>query len=98
MQQSRWRQPAWATPTALAVAWATMIGYGSLLPLQFDVAGFLARHDGLVAAAQAWLASPTWRLVDGRVSQLGVPAWQSDLLLNLLLYIPLGLLVRWALM
>jgi hypothetical protein len=98
MQHLRWRQPMWAAPWVLTLSWAGAIVYGSLLPWQFDVAGFVAGHEGPAGAVWAWLSSPTWRGLDGRLSSLGVPAWQSDLVLNLGLYVPLGLLVRWALM
>jgi VanZ like protein len=71
-----------------------MLVYGSLLPGGFDLSGFTAEAGGTWPAVLAWITSPRWVPAVAEVSSLGVPNWVSDLVLNLLLYGPLGVLLR----
>jgi len=83
------RHPLWANPRVLAGVCLLLITYGSLLP--FDL------H--LPSGAEGWrlaLASPQWVEADGPTSSLGLSASVSDLLINLLLYVPLGVLLRFS--
>ncbi|MCG8510648.1 MAG: VanZ family protein [Rhodospirillales bacterium] len=90
-----WQRPWWTKPAALAVAWLLPVIYGSLLPFDFDLAAAVDQHGGVLSALFAILTSPRWVWV-GNTSPHGVPQLTADLLLNLALYIPLGVLFRLA--
>lgn len=89
-----WRRPGWLRAPLLACVWAGLVVYGSLLPFGMDVGGAIDRAGGVLPAIQAWALSPTWVHVVAETSSLGVPNWLSDLVLNLLMYGPLGVLLR----
>ena len=78
----------------LGLVWLAMLVYGSLLPWGFDFQGFAAEAGGTWPAVLAWITSPRWVPTAAEVSSQGVPNWVSDLVLNLLLYGPLGVLFR----
>ena len=83
------RHPLWANPRVLAGVCLLLIAYGSLLP--FD----LHLPTG-VAGWRAVLTAPRWVAAQGPTSALGLSASASDLLINLLLYVPLGVLLRFS--
>lgn len=89
-----WRRPGWLRAPAMALAWAGLVVYGSLLPWGMDFGGAVGRAGGVLPAIAAWLLSPAWVPAVAETSSLGVPTWASDLVLNLVLYGPLGVLLR----
>lgn len=89
-----WRRPGWLRAPLLALLTAGLLVYGSLLPWGFDVSGHVSSAGGVWPAVWAWLSSPRWIAGTADVSSYGVPVWVSDLVLNLLLYGPLGVLLR----
>lgn len=91
-----WQRPWWTTAPALAAGWALLLIYGTLLPFDLDLAAWLARHDTAAEAVVAGMTSPRWIAYDGRASDLGVTVAVSDLITNLALYFPLGVLLRFA--
>ncbi|QQE11016.1 VanZ family protein [Planctomycetota bacterium] len=77
-------QPIWVRRWMLAVACGLLVAYGSLIPFEFE-------------AFKGWfefICSPSWQQMSWSRSSLGVPAWVSDWAVNVLLYVPLGLLLR----
>lgn len=94
MLPALWRRPRLLRAPLLGLVWMAMLIYGSLLPLGFDIQRFVAEAGGAWPAVSAWLTSPGWVPAATEVSSQGVPAWVSDLVLNLLLYGPLGVLLR----
>lgn len=74
---------AWTHPWLLAGAVLVALVYGSLIPFEFS---------GL-----SNLALPRLVAMPAGQSALGVPYAVSDLLINILLYLPLGLTLRFAL-
>jgi len=87
------RRPQRRSPCrALALAWAGLVLYGTLLPFELRPG---AAPDG---ALLAWLAdvltAPRWFTPGGQASALGVSALASDLAVNLALMFPLGMLLR----
>jgi VanZ family protein len=92
-----WQRPWWTTPGALALGWAVLLVYGTLLPFDLAAGAWIERHGGFGPAVLAWLTAPGWVAATGPTSRLGVPAWASDVAANLVLYLPLGVLLRLAL-
>ncbi|WP_432799264.1 VanZ family protein [Poriferisphaera sp. WC338] len=86
-------RPFWLRPPALTVLWLLLIIYGSLIPFNFNFAPLLESHN-ITAALTSLLLAPSWTPATGETSSLGLPPWLTDLGLNLVLYLPLGLLVR----
>jgi len=86
----RWRLPVWVRPTVLVAGWAALVVWGSLLPMQFDGPGYVAEHGGVAQAVWAALRTPAERTDWGRTDAV-------DIVVNALLYVPLGLLLREAL-
>ncbi len=78
----------------LALAWAGLLVYGSLLPWDIQVSAAIRDAGGIAPAVLQWLTSPAWLPAVTETSSLGVPNWVSDLLTNLLIYGPLGVLLR----
>ncbi len=89
-----WQRPGWMRAPMLALFWLALVVYGSLLPWGLDISGLTDKAGGVWPAVLAWLSSPQWVQVKYEVSSYGVPNWASDLVLNLLLYGPLGVLLR----
>lgn len=83
-----WHRPWWTRPTALAAAWTFLLLYGSLIPFDLQAERFVG--------VPALLASPRWVTPQGPASSLGLSAHTSDLVANLVLYLPLGVLLRLA--
>ncbi|GAB4185985.1 MAG: hypothetical protein Kow00105_00390 [Phycisphaeraceae bacterium] len=89
-----WQRPAWLRAPLLALAWACLLAYGSLLPFGFDLSGAIHDAGGAGSAVWVWISSPRWVQASASSSSLGIPAWVSDLITNLLIYGPLGALLR----
>jgi glycopeptide antibiotics resistance protein len=71
-----------------------LLAYGTLLPFAFDARALLADTSTWLGAVQRIATSPTWPRYSFAVSSLGLAEWESDLLMNLLVYLPLGALWR----
>jgi VanZ family protein len=89
-----WQRPGWLRAPAMALVWAALVVYGSLLPFGMDFSGVIDKAGGVWPAIYAWLLSPAWVPAAAETSSLGVPTWASDLVLNLVMYGPLGVLLR----
>ncbi|QDU32972.1 VanZ like family protein [Poriferisphaera corsica] len=79
----------WMRPWVVALVYGVLLIYGSLLP--FDL-GELNIDRVLIAMG----SMPVWRSGSGSFSRLGVAGWLSDWGINVLMYIPFGVLVRLA--
>lgn len=94
-----WQRPWWCHPAVLSLACLVLIIYGSLLPFDLQWSQAVEAHGGIVAAWLAMYSSPQWYLpANSGQSALGMSALASDLIMNLLLYVPLGVLLRLTLM
>lgn len=71
--------------------------YGSLIPFDFAWPGAVRQSGGVLPAILDTLTSPRWVAAEQGRSSLGLPYVMSDLLMNLVLYLPLGVTVRMAL-
>ncbi|MEM6257073.1 MAG: VanZ family protein [Planctomycetota bacterium] len=91
------RRHVWMRPGVLAGVAATVILYGSLLPFDFAWSAAVKESGGVSAALWTALSSPQWAAAKQGVSSIGVPFVVSDLLMNLALYLPLGVTARMAL-
>jgi VanZ family protein len=89
-----WHRPGWLRAPMLALGWSALVVYGSLLPFGFDLTGLTGQAGGVWACLVNAMTSPAWIASTPDTSSLGVPAWASDLVLNLALYLPLGVLLR----
>ncbi|MFN3168461.1 MAG: VanZ family protein [Phycisphaeraceae bacterium] len=89
--------PLWARPMLLSCAIAVAVLYGSLIPFDFAWSSAVDRGGGMLGAILDALTSPRWTPPQAGHSSLGVPVAASDLVLNLLLYAPLGVTLRMAL-
>lgn len=94
IEPALWRRPGWLRAPLLALAWSALLIYGSLLPWGFDLTGAAAGAGGIGSATIAWITSPGWVPAIAESSSLGMPNRVSDLVVNLLLYGPLGVLLR----
>jgi len=92
--------PWWGRARVLAGAWLCLLVYGSLMPFNFAVDEQLAAHGGSVLSL-LWGCLTSLGFVDPTLhrptSSLGLYNTTSDVLLNALLYLPLGLFLRLAL-
>lgn len=88
--------PLWARPVLLAWAVAVVLLYGSLLPFDFAWSRAVERSGGVGALVVEALTSPRWVSAAPGASSLGVPLGVSDVLVNVLLYVPLGVCLRMA--
>ncbi len=93
-QPALWHRPGWLRAPLLALIWAILVIYGSLLPWGLDLGGAVDQAGGIAPALFHWITSPTWVPAVTETSSYGIPTWASDLVLNLLLYGPLGVLLR----
>lgn len=90
-----------ATPPSRAVAWwvlawvwLALLVYGTLLPFEFDLTGVTTGGRTWAEIAGHIATSPVWPSYTMRLSSLGLAEWESDLLMNILVYLPLGALWR----
>lgn len=71
--------------------------YGSLIPFDFAWPAAVEQNGGAVPALLYALTSPQWIVAEQGKSSAGLSFAVSDLLMNLLLYLPLGVTLRMAL-
>lgn len=93
-QPALWLRPGWLRAPLLALAWSALVIYGSLLPWGLDLSGAVSDAGGIAPALLHWVTSPAWIPTVTEASSYGIPNWASDLTTNLLLYGPLGVLLR----
>lgn len=81
----------------LSLAWLVLLAYGTLTPFAFNPE---MRHGGwLFNTLLSWVLDPRWDYrLHGDYSSLGVNNALNDLLINIALYVPLGLLLRLTLL
>ena len=91
------RRHVWTRPGALAFVVVAVVIYGSLIPFDFAWSSAVEQHGGAVSALLDAFASPQWIAAQQGESSLGMSFAMSDLLMNLALYLPLGVTVRMAL-
>lgn len=89
-----WYRPGWLRAPLLALIWAGLLIYGSLLPWDIQLNATITDAGGITPAIAHWITSPAWVSTIAETSSLGVPGWVSDLTTNLLIYGPLGVLLR----
>lgn len=82
--------PAWLNPVWLSIWYGIAITYGSLIP--FDFKDNLALIDLL----SAWTTPPAWQTDPTSYSSLSLNLTDVDLITNIGLYLPLGILLRIA--
>lgn len=92
------RHPMAARPAWLMLLYLVGLVYGSLMPWQIDLAsaarasgGYVGLYFDLLMSSAQWTRKPL-----GFSSQ-GIPHWLSDVVLNVALYLPLGVLLAWTL-
>lgn len=90
------RPPWWIHPAALTAVWWSALVYGSLLPWRFDLTRMGNPSEGWGNTLIDLLATPRWLPQETGFSSLGVSHWASDLALNIALYLPLGIVLRFA--
>lgn len=78
-----------------ALAWFALAVYGSLVPFRFK-RSFLDPESGLLQSLLDFLSAPRWEVTTSSTSSLGLSHSLTDIVLNLGLFIPLGLLIRLA--
>lgn len=87
----------WTRPGVLAGVVVAVLIYGSLIPFDFAWSISVEQSGGPVAAVIDAFASPGWVVAGQGESAMGLSFAMSDLLMNLLLYLPLGVTLRMAL-
>lgn len=80
--------PGWLNPIWLTVLCALTITYGSLIPFDFK------SHFNISALLSAWTTLPHWHEESNARSSLGFNLSLVDYATNIILYIPLGMLLR----
>lgn len=94
---SQTRRHVWTRPGVLAGVVVAVLIYGSLIPFDFAWSNAVAQSGGALPAILDALSSPRWIAAEQGESSLGLSFAMSDLLMNLALYLPLGVTVRMAL-
>lgn len=94
---SQTRRHVWTRPGVLAFVVIAVLIYGSLIPFDFAWSSAVEQHGGAVPALLEAFTSPQWIIASQGKSSVGLSFAMSDLLMNLLLYLPLGVTVRMAL-
>lgn len=90
--------PGWVNAHVMALIWGILVAYGTLVPFNFDDRPSSEPAAGMASRLISFMAAPQWQpLTSDDVSSLGVPNWINDFTLNVLLYVPLGVLLRHAL-
>lgn len=88
------RRHVWTRPGVLAICVVAVLIYGSLLPFDFEWSAAVHASGGVLPALLDAFLSPQWTLARAGKSSLGLSFEMSDLLMNLALYLPLGVTVR----
>lgn len=91
------QRPLWARPGLLAGLVVIVLVYGSLIPFDFAWSGAVKQAGGTWPALLGVLTSPRWISAGPGQSVLGIPYRASDVLVNVLLYVPLGITLRMSL-
>ena len=91
------KRHVWTRPGVLAGVVVVALIYGSLIPFDFAWSQAIQQSGGAMSAVLDTLTSPQWVVAPQGSSSLGLSFAMSDLLMNLLLYLPLGVTVRMAL-
>lgn len=94
---SKTRRHVWTRPGVLAAVVLAVLIYGSLIPFDFAWADAVANNGGVWPTLLDTLSSPQWIMAEEGKSSAGLSFAMSDLLMNLALYLPLGVTVRMAL-
>jgi len=87
----------WTRPGVLAWAVVVVLIYGSLIPFDIAWSQTVEQEGGPFAAMIHALGSPSWVSAAQGESSMGLSFAMSDLLMNLVLYLPLGVTLRMAL-
>jgi len=80
----------------MAMVVVLALAYGSLIPFDFEWSDAVSASGGVLQACVDTLCSPRWVGAHAGRSSLGVSFATSDLVANLLLYLPLGVTLRMA--
>lgn len=91
------RRHVWTRPGVLAGVVIAVLIYGSLIPFDFAWVAAVEQSGGAWPALLETFTSPQWISAPQGTSSTGMSFVMSDLLMNLLLYLPLGVTVRMAL-
>lgn len=91
------RQHVWTRPGVLAGVVIAVLIYGSLIPFDFAWSEAAQQSGGAGPAVLDALTSPQWIAAAHGESSLGLSFAMSDFLMNLALYLPLGVTLRMAL-
>ncbi|MFK7789713.1 MAG: VanZ family protein [Phycisphaeraceae bacterium] len=91
------RRHVWTRPGVLAGVVIAVVIYGSLIPFDFHWSDAVAKHGGVMPALFDIFTSPQWIAAKTGESSIGLSFAMSDLLMNLFLYLPLGVTLRMAL-
>ena len=94
---SRARRYVWTRPGVLAGVVMAVLIYGSLIPFDFAWSEAVKQSGGAWPALLDTFQSPQWIHAENGKSSLGMSFALSDLLMNLALYLPLGVTLRMAL-
>ena len=97
VDDARTRRHVWTRPGVLAFVVIVVLIYGSLLPFDFDWSLAVAKNGGPWPALVDVFTSPQWIVAEQGRSSLGLSFAMSDLVMNLALYLPLGVTLRMAL-
>lgn len=91
------RRHVWTRPGVLAGVVIAVLIYGSLIPFDFAWGTAVEQNGGALPALMETFSSPQWTAAQDGTSSTGMSFALSDLLMNLLLYVPLGVTLRMAL-
>lgn len=95
-----WHRPRWLRVRVITGVWVLLLAYGSLMPFDFRMQADSESAGGVGLWLINTLYSPRWvnsqQTIFQQTSSLGNPNWINDLALNILLYLPLGVLVGLA--
>ena len=91
------KRHVWTRPGVLAGVVIVVLIYGSLIPFDFAWSQAVEQNGSTMSAVLDTLTSPRWVVATHGSSSIGLSFAMSDLLMNLLLYLPLGVTLRMAL-
>lgn len=88
-----WSSPWWRRSGTLAVVWSALLLYGGLVPYDVSWSRAAGPEAGVGEAMLAAAAAPLrWYVYPEAVTGSGIPKWAADLVMNGLLFAPLGIL------